>query len=315
MDKSGAHELADHPLVRLIHDGFHGEDDDPERWDGLQAWLEEHQDDAVPLLIRMATDRSLFEVKDLAGGELPIAATYFLGWFPDERAIEPLLDMLCSMPRAYPDMIQWDGIWEILDGVAAQAVGPIIERYEQSDDPEHRAMFAMLLGDLEVKDSRLQDLWIAEMAGYPCTMAAYLSLHGDEGALPSLLERFDALDWNSSGEFDAFYAGQPLLDLCDAITACSGELSEEQWEKYRRAWRQRAPTQPPPSLVPPPARKAFPSHRSWLPPAEIPAESPTEFHQNALTIYGTLRNTAAMIEMSPAMIYHYSQRLAGLEAP
>ena len=315
METPGAHELADHPLVRLIHDGFHGQDDDPGRWDGLTQWLEEHKDEATPLLLQMAMDRSLFEATDLAGGELPIAATYFLGWNPDPGTIEPMLDLLGSMPRVYPEMIQWDGIWELLQAMPAEAVGPVIERYEASDDPERRALFAMLLGDLEVKDGRLQDIWIARLADHPCTMAAYLSLRGDKSALPALLETFDALEWNDSGEFAEYFAGQTMLDLCDAIASLAGELSPRQWDKYRKAWTKRAPTQPPPSIVPPPARKAFPSHRSWLPPADIPADTPTEFHLSALTIYGTVRNTASMIEMSPAMVYHYAHRLADVEAP
>lgn len=304
--------MANHPLVRLISECFEGDVDDPGRFDNIQVWLDAHRDEATPLLVQLAADRSLLRETTLANGEVSIAATYFLGSYPDPAAIEPALGLLCSMPHAYPEMMQWDAVWEILLDMPELVMEPAIERYQRSDDPAHRAILAVLLGDVGCTDTRARDIWIAELPQRPCLMATYLGLHSHKPALPVLLETFDALSWDSSGEFGAFFAGQPMLDLCDAITAVSGELSSEQWDKYRSSWQRRAPTQPPPSIVPPPARKAFPDHRSWLPPAEIVANDVVEFHEKGLTIYGTLRNAADMLGASPGMIFHYTDTLARL---
>lgn len=41
MTKLSAHELAGHPLVRLIDEAADCDDDDPTGWQAVQAWLDE----------------------------------------------------------------------------------------------------------------------------------------------------------------------------------------------------------------------------------------------------------------------------------
>ena len=304
--------MAGHVLVRLIDGAVERGDADPLAWGVVDVWLEDRCDDPVPLLIELATDRSLLREKALAGGEVSIAATYLLERYGDARAVKPLLGLLCSMPRSRSALLQWNAIWEVLHGMADDAVRPAIELYRRSDAPRHRAILATLLGDLRATDKEVYEILAAELTTWPCLMATYLGAHGDRRALPFLLEMFDAVSWSGFGEFDIRFVGQPMLDLCDAITALSGALSSRQWETYMRAWNLRAPAQPPPSIVPPPGREKQPEHISQEPAVMITAFTSTEFHQSALTMYGTLRNTAAKIGATPAMVHHSACTMAAV---
>jgi len=143
-------------------------------------------------------------------------------------------------------------------------------------------------------------------------MAAYLGTFSDSRALPLLFETFDQMPWNSGGEFGEPFAGQPMLDLLGAITEQLGELSAKQWQTYERAWQLRSPGQPPPSLVPPPDRESLPGPKSSRPATPIIAATSSELHRKALLWYGTLRNTAAMLEVSPAKVHHYVCTMASV---
>ena len=304
MHNLSAHELGGHPLVRLIDEDHKSDDDDSTIRKAILLWLDEHRDEAVPLLLKLATDCSLLYDRALANGEVPVVATYLLERFDEPGIVPALLELLVSLPDKFPEQMQWHSIWETLEGFKDYLAEPAIKLYKESTEPRHRTIIARLLGDLDIEDPRVFDILIRELPSSPCLISTYLARRSDERALPALLAAFDRHKHTECGEFGELLPGQPMFDICEAVGALNGDLNWAQWQRYDRAWWARTPRQPSLAIVPPYQRGPATERLSRLPPAQITATTLVEFCQKAMLIYGSLRHAADSITTPVARLWH-----------
>jgi hypothetical protein len=290
------HELSGHPFVRLVV--AHLDHENPDIPGPAARWIEDHRDEALPLLLSLVEDRTLLPDDSLAGGFLPAVAAYLLGDLGDPDAVEPLLSILSGMPHVRPEIDQWDCIWDALHEMQDCVTEPALRFYESATTARARVVAATILGDVQSDDPRVLDVLVAELPNHPCLLSVYLARLGDPGALPVLLETFNHTEHYHSGDLGDAFIGQPLLDLHDAIDELAGELTPAQTRTYERAWMARHHTPPP---------RAWSTGRGrHAPPVPITAATFPEFCRNAILTYTTMNRASEKVGMRPAELWHYA---------
>jgi hypothetical protein len=144
-------------------------------------------------------------------GWAAIHAVEILGELRDDRAIEPLLDLLARSPAR--DVVH-DRLLVILPRFGDAIVEAALAR-----------RVAPVLAACGARDERILALLLDELDERP----ELLGIYGDPRALGPLADAFDALDDDADG------AAELLRELKHAIEALGGELNAPRVTKYLRA--------------------------------------------------------------------------------
>lgn len=301
MVPGGSPGLAQHPLVNALLRALAIDAVDlPEE---AEQWIRENPVEAPRFLLSLVGATTLRAEHALGDGQLPSMAATLLGRLKQPSTVEPLLEILAEIRHAMPDAMLRQPVWDALLDMGELVVEPALDVHRRSDSTASRRAAAMLLGDIAVTDARVFDVLVAALSHTPCAMAAYLAGLQDERALPPLLDTFDALPVHASGEYGPYFPGQPLFDLYDAITACSGQLSDERWDKYQRALSARYPRTDPIATASASERNATDDDTH---PVHLSAATMTSLCRQALQQYRTVRKASQMIRMSIPELWQYA---------
>ena len=146
---------------------------------------------------------------------------------PDARAVEPLVVLLVWLWKLEGAWLLADGAVQALQAQGERALEPVMAALEATEDEEVREVLVDVLAALGVRDPRIWDQLVAQLARAPDRGAGGLSEFGDESALPLLheaLARAPILPPDERGRM----ANRDFIEIEEAILHLGGELTPEE---------------------------------------------------------------------------------------
>ncbi len=275
-------QLVDHPLMEILAASSDpGGGDIPMR---AIRWARKRPTEARATLLAVLAEKSLWHHDAPCRGLIPVMAGQLLSALGDDGAVERMLELVSDLelfPRGEPHI---QDMWDAVVTMGAVAHQPTVRFYHTHDEPRQRRFAALILGETGCTEPAAFAVFTAELVRSPCMMSVFLAELGDPRAVPHIAAAIDRCHWNEGADFGAHFPGQAMLDLGDAMTALSAELTVPQRDKYDRAVAQRKPSE---------------SDRPIL----IGATTIADFNQQALLHHGSTRRTAKIVGCSPADLW------------
>ena len=194
----------------------------------LEKQILEHGIAAEPLLLEIIDDDALFAADARGLGYAPIHALRLLGVLRATAAIPTMLDVLRSSDSL-----------DLARGAAAHALGaigppalePCLAALAAAAAVEDRIDLPSILSELGVRDERIYEALLAELARDPESGAGSLVAYGDSRAVSHLAS---ALDEHQLVRSDSLFANQAVIELSAAIEDLGGQLTDSQRAKHDR---------------------------------------------------------------------------------
>lgn len=175
---------------------------------------------AVPGLLRVLEDEALSMADARGGGNGPIHAVEVLGELRPPEAIEPMLRLLRIDE---PLSILLDRVGATLPAWGAAVFEPGMRALEEESDPDVQRSLLGVLAEVGVKDERLFERLVAELAESPSPGAMHLADYGDPRAIEHL-ERA-AVGLRLGEDEGLFGAAQDVIEVVAAIKKLGGTPS------------------------------------------------------------------------------------------
>jgi hypothetical protein len=212
---------AEQSVQRLVEAG---EELTPE----LERELLAHGAGAVAPLLRLLSDESLRAEDSPGQGWAPIHAAMLLGVLKEPSAIPA---MLAQLQLTEPGEYLQEALIEALQGFGEAAIEPVLALLRERPNDETLHDFACeVLSGLGVRDPRILQTLLDELARDPVAGALRLGDYGDPAALPALSRTFDACARERPP--DAW--SQELVELAASIEELGGLLSDAQRLELKR---------------------------------------------------------------------------------
>ena len=187
---------------------------------------------AVPFLIEILQDEDLHASEDPGGGWAPIHAVGLLGELHATEAIEPMLEVLAD--SSLDDIINSKIVFA-LEAMGKPALEPALAAYAANTDPDFRGALICVLAGLKIKDERIFNILLDELARGEGIAPGLLAEYGDPSALPALIRAFD--EFKIDPNPDHPLANQDIVELQSAIEDLGGTLTDFQQAKFDRAMK------------------------------------------------------------------------------
>lgn len=226
MGGADLHTLSPDELVGRLVDA--GEEPDA----ALRGRIREVGEPCVAALVRVMADENLNMEDAPDGGWAPTSAARLLGEMRSVGAIGPMLEVL----RGCDTMeVLFSAIMLALPKMGEAVVEPALRAYAGTEDPDYRNWMCAVLAESKVRDERIWNLLLEELATDADAGAMNLAEYGDATALPMLGERLEGLLADADGLMD----DMAIIELCAAIEVLGGTLTADQRAKRETAANQR----------------------------------------------------------------------------
>jgi HEAT repeat protein len=210
-------------LVRLLIDA--GEEMPPH----LRERILSFGPAVIPPLIALLEDDALALETAPGEGWAPIHAAELLG---ELRAAEAVGPMLRQLEEDDVGSILRDTVMQALPALGPPALESILPAHAAATDPLNRMTLAGVLSQLGIRDDRIYQILIDELASETEAGAMHLADYGDPRAIPLLSAALDSFE-PVNDERDLM-GNHVVVELEGAIERLGGELTPAQQQKVKR---------------------------------------------------------------------------------